>query len=663
MSTDSQHEGQPVSEDSLAGKHGMVPDLSDREPSRSAEQIYRPTTDEAQLSWRAVITGCLLGGVVASMNIYFGLKTGWSIGGSLIAAILGFSVWKALASVGFRPLSVLETNIAQTSGSAAGSMTSAAGMLSAIPALGLLGVEFSYLQLSGWALAVGFLGVFYAIPLRNQMVVVEKLRFPTGTATAETIVSMNSSGGAGDALKQARFLLIWALIAAAFTQIKYFYPIIEHPMFANLLAGPERVALINAGDAAATIGATGLLVIAGMWGFSLLISPLMFGAGILIGPRIGTSLLLGAILGWAVLGPWSKSQGWAEGSIMSYADGPRGWLLWPGVAIMIADAFANLALSWRTILNTFRPGATSMADGDEMEPPSMQIPNSWWMIGLGIASVITMTVAHSVFGIPWWMTLLAVAMSSVLAMIATRSTGETDINPIGGMGKVTQLAFGAIAPGQAETNVLAAGITSAGASQSGDMMQDLKTGRLLGASPRKQVIAQLAGICVGIPICAGVYKLFDSQYEIGIDESFPAPAANAWKAMAELLSGGFDQLPPMALPAIVAGACFGIALPVLRRFVKPIAPFIPSSLAMGIAFIVPAYYSVAMFLGSMMLVAWKRLSPASAAALAIAVASGLIAGEGITGVLSAIESLIGLPEGQGISAAIEWVFGGGSPEA
>jgi uncharacterized oligopeptide transporter (OPT) family protein len=94
--------------------------------------------------------------------------------------------------------------------------------------------------------------------------------------------------------------------------------------------------------------------------------------------------------------------------------------------------------------------------------------------------------------------------------------------------------------------------------------------------------------------------------------------------------------------------------------VKPLAPFIPSSLAMGIAFIVPAYYSVAMFAGSMILVAWKRLSPASAAALAIAVASGLIAGEGLTGVLSAIESLIGLPEGQGVSAAIQWVFGGGS---
>lgn len=631
--------------------------LDEPDPRRCAEQVYVPRRGEAQLTIRAIVTGCALGGVVASMNIYFGLKTGWSIGGSLIAAILGFSLWKALSVVGARQLSVLETNIAQTSGSAAGSMTSAAGMLSAIPALGLMGAQFSYLQLAGWALAVGFLGVFYAIPLRNQMVVIEKLRFPTGTATAETIVSMNSAGGAGDALKQAKALLGWAIVAAIFTQVKFLYPVIEHPMFGDLLAG-KSLGAIQAGEAVETAGWIVLWVTAGMWGFSLLISPLMFGAGILIGPRVGTSLLLGAILGWGLVGPWVQGQGWAPGGIMRYADGPRGWLLWPGVAIMIADAFANLALSWRTILNTFKPGGAALADGDELEPEHMRIPNSWWIIGLGVASAITMVVSHSVFGIPWWMTLIAVAMSSVLAMIATRSTGETDINPIGGMGKVTQLVFGAVAPGQADTNILAAGITSAGASQSGDMMQDLKTGRLLGASPRNQVIAQLVGILVGIPICAGVYKIFDSAYEIGVDESFPAPAAQAWKAMAELLSGGFDQLPPHAVPAIIAGALFGIALPVIRKFVKPAAPFVPSSLAMGIAFIVPAYYSVAMFLGSMILVVWKRLSPASAAALAIAVASGLIAGEGLTGVLAAIESIAGVPEGQGLGPVLEWIGNG-----
>ena len=90
------------------------------------------------------------------------------------------------------------------------------------------------------------------------------------------------------------------------------------------------------------------------------------------------------------------------------------------------------------------------------------------------------------FGILWYETLVAIALSAVLAAVAARSLGETDINPMGGVGKVTQLVFGGISPGQMATNLMSAGITNGGAAQAGDMMQDLKTGYLLGASPRKQ---------------------------------------------------------------------------------------------------------------------------------------------------------------------------------
>jgi uncharacterized oligopeptide transporter (OPT) family protein len=96
---------------------------------------------------------------------------------------------------------------------------------------------------------------------------------------------------------------------------------------------------------------------------------------------------------------------------------------------------------------------------------------------------------------------------------------------------------------------------------------------------------------------------------------------------------------------------------VIRKTEKPIAPFVPTTLAMGIAMLVHAYNSEALYLGSMILVFWRKLSPASAAALAIAVASGLIAGEGLTGVLAAIESLIGMPEGEGVGAAWQWITG------
>lgn len=589
------------------------------------EPSYTPVAGEAQLSARAVVAGCLLGGMVCAMNIYFGLKTGWSIGGSLIAAILSFSVFAAVRSAfpSVSPFTRLETNIAQTAGSAAGSMTSAAGLLSAIPAMGMLGFELGYLELTMWAASVAWLGVFYAVPLRRQMVLVEKLRFPTGTATAATILAMFSEGG--DAVRKANYLVAFGVLAAVFTLGTYFVPQISHPPLETWIGGA-------------------LLVWLATYGFSLLVSPLMGGAGILIGPRVATSLLIGAVLSWGVLAPWVESMGYVDGKTMSYADGARGWILWPGVAIMVADALTSLALSWRTILNTFR---RSEASPEAIDKASIreQIPNSWWMAGLGVATVLTVVTASMLFQIPWWMTVFAVALSSILATIAVRSTGETDINPIGGMGKVTQLVYGGMAPGSVSTNLMAAAITSAGASQAGDMMQDLKTGYLLGASPRKQLVAQLIGITAGILVCVPIYVLFDSVYEIGIDPEVPAPAAHAWKAMAEVLSVGLEALPQHATWAVLGGLAFGAIMPIIRRVVpESVGTYVPSGLAVGIAFIVPAYYSVAMFMGAMLYQVWLRIDRDGATALGFAVASGLIAGEGLMGVGNAILELFGVPK-------------------
>ena len=580
----------------------------------NADRIYEPEVGEAQLSFRAVLTGCVLGAVVAAMNISLGLKIGWSLGGSLIAAILGYTFWMP-----FKRLSVLETNIAQTAGSACGSMASTAGLLSAIPALAMLGTTLSWGQLVLWGTAVGFLGVFYAVPLRNQMVVLEKLRFPTGTATANTIQSMHADGA--EAVRQAKVLLKFGVASGLFALGAYFIPQMESP--------PLK------------FGVLGLLA---TWTFKLYLSPVFFGVGGLVGMRVGASMLVGAIVAWGLVGPWAKSSGLAAGEVMSYADGPRGWLLWPGVALMVMDAFGNLALSWKSILRTFT-GGSSPNEVSDMEDPRDQIPAVWWMGGLVAGAALAAFVSKSVFDIPVWMTLVAVAMSWVLAMIAVRSTGETDINPIGGMGKVTQLTFGALAPGSTTTNLMAAGITSAGASQAGDMMQDLKTGRMLGAAPRKQFIAQCLGILSGIPIATGVYTLYSNVYDIGFDEvNAPAPAAHAWKAMSELLAKGFEALPQGAGLAVAIAGVVGLLLPVVRK-VLPEAQrgLVPSGLAMGIAFIVPAYYSVAIFLGCVVFGIWKQRSPEQHAGLAFAVASGVVAGDALMNIPKAVLSYLNVP--------------------
>jgi len=604
-------------------------------PLPEHDRIYNPEPGERQLTLRAVLMGCLIGGVVGAMNISIGLKIGWSFGGSLIAAILGYGFFAAIRPT--KHYTVLETNITQTTGSAAGSMASAAGLLAPIPALALLEdpVILEWWQLLLWAFAVAYLGVFFAVPLRRQMVVVEKLRFPTGTATAETIVSMFAESA--EALRKARVLLIWAIIAAAVVLIQFGW-FGYWPYGADIQDPPLL-----------WLGAIGAFLTT--WHFTLYVSPVMFGAGLLIGPRIGISLLLGAITGWLILGGLAQHYGWvadtSNAAIMSYDSGVRGWILWPGVAIMVGDALMSLALSWRTILNTFRPKRGRENLG--METEDERVPNSWWLGGLLIGATATVLVTWYFFQIPPWMTIIAVVLSAVLAAIAVRSTGETDINPVGGMGKVTQLAFGGLSKlaGQKlaaaiPTNLMGAAITGSGASQAADMMQDLKTGRMLGAMPRKQILAQFFGIAAGILVVVPIYALFDTVHDIGGAESdYPAPAAHAWRAMAEVLGQGFDALPTGAEIAALAGLAFGAMVPIVRKFAGPYGKYVPSGLAFGIAFIVPAKYPLAMFLGSMMLVAWRKLTPLMCAALVFAVASGLIAGDGVTNVLTALLELLG----------------------
>lgn len=584
-------------------------------PEPNADQIYVPQAGEAQITARALVAGCLVGSVVSCTNIYIGLKIGWTFGASIVSAVMGF----ALFAVMRKTLTVLETNITQTAGSAAGGMASAAGLVAAIPAMNLLGYEIPWHSLMLWALAVAFLGVFFAVPLRRQMVEVDRLRFPSGTATAETIMAMFSE--AAEALAKARVLIWSAAIAGAFTLASHFVPQLESPPLHEWLG----------------IGALG---VAATWTFKVYLGPSLFGAGFLVGPRVSISLLIGAVIAWAILAPIAKSNGWAEGAVMSYGDGPRGWILWPGVALMVSEALTALVLSWRTFVRAFKMPIRTGGGGGKGTPDPTRIPNSWWIGGLAAGSVLTATIAYFVFDIPPWMTLIAIALSSVLAIVAVRSTGETDINPVGGMGKVTQLVYGGVAPGQMGTNLMAAAITGAGASQAADMMQDLKTGRMLGASPRNQFIAQLVGICAGVVLVVPVYYVFTAGYELG-GEELPAPAALAWKAMAELLAKGFGALPPHAETAVLVAAICGAVLPLLRK-IDRIKFWVPSGLAVGIAFIIPAFYSLVFFYGTIAWFIWKKKNPQNVERFNFALASGLVAGEGLMGIVNAVLTIFGI---------------------
>ncbi|MDB6109408.1 MAG: hypothetical protein JWR69_1158, partial [Pedosphaera sp.] len=237
------------------------------------------------------------------------------------------------------------------------------------------------------------------------------------------------------------------------------------------------------------------------------------------------------------------------------------------------------------------------------------------------------------FAMPYWQSTLAVILSFALALVACRVTGETDTTPIGAMGKVTQLTFGALNPGNVNVNLMAANITASAASSSADLLTDLKSGYLLGAHPRKQFIAQFAGIFIGTVATVGAFAvLVPDASKLGTDQ-FPAPAALTWAAVAQALSKGLDALAPVKVWSIVIGAVVGILLSVLPILFPKRQKYLPSAAGVGLAWVFPWHNGMLFCLGAILSYLFQKKAPKQSEEFTFPVASGIIAGGSLMGVL------------------------------
>ena len=252
------------------------------------------------------------------------------------------------------------------------------------------------------------------------------------------------------------------------------------------------------------------------------------------------------------------------------------------------------------------------------------------------------------FEISWWLAIFGIGLSVMLAVVAARVSGETGITPIGAMGKVTQLSFGFMAPGQVSANLMAANVTGGAASQCADLLHDLKAGLMIGASPKQQSYAQLAGVITGA-ICGPIAYLIlvgDLAHlqKLWDDPAWAMPAVVQWKAVAELFKEGISALPLGAVEASVWGVLVGLFLSITERVLPiRIASWIPSPAAIGMAFVIPAYYSISMALGAILYWATSYLTPSWSTRFMIVLASGLIAGDSLTGVGLALSELMITP--------------------
>ncbi|CAM0142125.1 unnamed protein product [Umbelopsis sp. WA50703] len=708
-------------------------------PGLDGYGLLAAPSDESHFTIRAVLCGLLIGTIMCFSNMYFGLQTGWISMMSLQSSLLGYAMFKPFKSKLRRAFGPIENVVLQTTAVATATMPLAAGFVGIIPALQSMteedhpggGLTFSSGQLIVWSLGVAFFGVFFAIPLRTQTIIREKLRFPSGTATAQMIsilhqredpterkqpirlVNGNQLRHRSNQANEGR-----PLLSASSVPNRSYSPPIQSPTpptdshedsdedFEAKWALKWRALLVSFSVSSLYTVTTYFFPIAyalpifnwlslgfidfKAWDWYFTPSLSYVGQGIIMGLPTTLSMLLGCVVGWGILSPIAHFAGWAPGPVDDWKDGSKGWILWISLAVMIAESFVSLSIvSIRSIVKAFRPkrqfnqtssvqetntraaeeeivseldesaGVQHVEEEEEDDaPPDQLVSPIITVTGLLLSTVLCLGSVAYVFGtdlLPLHITFIAVLLAMILSVLGVRALGETDLNPVSGLGKISQVCFAAIMPGGIVANLVAGGIAEAGAQQAGDLMQDLKTGHLLRASPKAQFYGQMIGSFFT------AYKLYTSIYEVPGKE-FPAPTAAVWLDMSRLVNG--RPLPPYVLEFVIAfSVLFGLLVLIKETTTYTWRRYIPQGIAFAIGIYNPPNFTLARVIGGWAGYAWDRYCDAPVAdddnkgglaglcrryrvagkVLIIVIASGFVLGEGTFALFNLCLRAMGVP--------------------
>lgn len=578
------------------------------------QQTYQPNA--TNLTIRAALWGMVIGAVMCLSNLYIFFKAGWSMGVTVTACILGFSLFRLLEALRLvrKPLGVTENNALTTVASGAGYMTGGGNMAAFGALLMLTTLRPDTVSMIAWFALIAALGVFAAIPIKRQLINEEGLAFPTGTATAETIVSIHGSSS-GEGSSKAKLLAASATGAAILTWLRDAWHLIPAAIPLPLQIAGHKLA---------------------EWTIAVKVEVVLLGGGALMSFKTGWSLLLGGILTYAFLAPSLFERGII--STVSFKT-IIAWTLWPGAAILVASGLTSFAIDYKSIGRSFSGFSRLFRRGKPVEGgiSAVECPEWWFPAGFAVLSPLVVLLMTWLFHIPLWAACVAVPMAVVMGFVAARVTGETDVTPTKALGPVTQMAYGIMTPGNLPGNIMSGNVTGGIGLHAADLLTTLKTGWLLGAKPRHQLYAQLVGVVAGALVIVPAFDLLIPDASALGSEAWPAPACVVWAGVSKAFSEGVSALHPTARTAIGVGLVFGVALALLERFApKRFRPFVPSASGLGLAMVIPGSNCIAMFLGASLAAALRRRFPAFAEKTVVPVASGLIAGESLMGVLVVI---------------------------
>ena len=577
-----------------------------------------------ELTVTSIVMGMLLAVIFGAANAYLGLRVGMTVSASIPAAVISMGVIRVI----MKRNSILESNMVQTIGSAGESL--AAGAIFTMPALFLWAEEGlcdmpSLVEITLIALCGGVLGVLFMVPLRNALIVKEHetLLYPEGTACADVLLA-GEEGGAN-----ASTVFSGMGLAAAFKFV-----------VDGLKVLPSDVAFAFKSFK----GEIGMEVY-----------PALLGVGYIVGPQIASYMFVGSIIGWMVIIP------------LICLFGPDTWLYPADVGTTIADLYAagGAAKIWSTyvkyigagaiatggiislikslplIITTFRDSIKSMKGGKNTNTARTAQDLPMQMILFGIVAMIL--IIWVVPAIP--VTLLGAAIIVVFgfffATVSSRMVGlvGSSNNPVSGMAIATLLiaTMSIKASGKTGIDGMTAAIAIGSvicivAAIAGDTSQDLKTGYLLGATPKKQQMGEIIGVVVSGLAIGGVLYLLNAAWGYGGAE-VPAPQATLMKMIVEGIMGG--NLP---WNLVFVGVFLAIALEILRI---PVMPF-------AIGLYLPIYLNASIMIGCVVRMFMDRRknvdeeTKTKQTTDGTLYCAGMIAGEGLVGILLAIFAVFGI---------------------
>jgi putative OPT family oligopeptide transporter len=545
------------------------------------------------VTFAGVALGIVVGVLLTVSFTYAGLIIGFTVPASAVAAILGWGLLRGLLGTG----TIVENNINQTV--AAAINISCSGVIFTIPALYLLHQPFSPAVLCLATIVGSFLGVLFIIPLRRQMIDLDRLRFPTGVAVAQIL----RSPGAG--VRKSLLLIIGVAVSGLLATIIGLPQV--WPAFPHLL--PETV------DLGAKLGLP--RYVNNVWA----LSALSLGAGFISGQAGLVVLLAGAMANW-LLGPLLVGLGWApaDGAVLfRQVNRPL------GIGMLLGGALVGVATVVPLMATAFgklgRGGPQAAELKDELSPRIIGVAGVLGLICLFVLAQVGPGAAGP--GAALLVAAFGVAYIWFSGIIIAQCTGLTDWSPMSGMALIGITGLMLVTANNVTVAVACGAACCVAMGQAADMMTDLKTGYLVGSRPIMQQLTQLAVAWIGPPIALVTLHYVISAYGIGT-ERIPAPQAQALQAAILGLTGGDAPIVRYLCGAAVGGlltAALGGGMGVM----------------VGLSMYIPFQYILPYGVGCILaMIAQRRLGERFVSETGLPLSAGLIVGDSLAGVTIAL---------------------------